>query len=245
MSVKIRENERVDDLGRRNYQIIQNPTKFCFGVDATLLAWFAQVKENEKVLDFCSGTGIVPILMDARYQRGTYTGLEIQPDMVEMARRSALLNKIEDHVAFAEGDLKKASVLFRKSSYDVVTVNPPYMPYQAGLKNPDSDKAIARHEIKCTLEDVIEQASAMLKFGGRFYMVHRPTRLPGILEKMKEYKISPDRVRFVYPYADKEATMVLISGARGGHTLLKVEAPLVIYKEKDVYTDEVYRIYHE
>jgi len=245
MEITLLENERMDDLGRRGYRIIQNKTKFCFGVDATLLAWFAQVKKEDLVMDFCSGTGIVPILMDARYACGQYTGLEIQKDMVEMANRSAKLNQIENHVQFVQGDLKEASTLFKKSFYDVVTVNPPYMPKSTGLKNPDSDKAIARHEVLCTLSDVVEQASKLLKFGGHFYMVHRPVRLPNILEEMKQQKISPERVCFVHPYPDKEATMVLVSGVRGGHTLLKVEPPVVIYQEKEVYSETIRRIYQD
>lgn len=243
--MELRENERIDDLSRRGYQIIQNKTRFCFGVDAVLLAWFSKVNEGENVLDLCTGTGIVPILMDARYDRGDYTGLEISSEMVEMANRSVLLNQIEDHMKIIEGDVCKASEIFKKSSFDVITVNPPYMAVHHGLQNPDYLKAIARHEILCTLDDVIRESAMLLRPSGRFYMVHRPVRIPAILEKMKEYKIAPSRMILVHPYEDKDATMVLISGTKNGKDLLKVEAPIVIYSAPNVRTEKVEEIYRE
>ncbi len=258
---KLGENERIDDLGRRGYRILQNKKKFCFGIDATFLAWFAEVRKGEKVIDLCSGTGIVPILMDARNDCGDYTGVEIDPEMVALANRSAKLNGIEDHVRFIEGDLKAADtglgelsasglgklsrIRLGKSVADVVTVNPPYMPTENGLQNPDPFKAAARHEVFCNLDDVIRVSASLLKSGGRFYMVHRPVRLPSILEKMKAYGLSPARICYIHPFADKEATMVLVSGVRGGKTLLKTEAPVIIYQEPGVYTERVIHIYQD
>ena len=238
-------NRRIDDLGRRGYRIYQDPSRFCFGADAAFLAWFAKAKEGERVLDLCSGTGIVPILMDARYGCGDYTGLEILPDMAEMANDSAALNGIAGHMRFVQGDVKETGALFGRGSFDVVTVNPPYMPAGTGLVNPDDAKAIARHEVLCTLEDVVKAASGVLKSGGRLYMVHRPARLPGILKLMKEYRLAPARLCFIHSYEGKEASMLLLAAVKGGRSLLKVEPPVIVYKEPHVYTEQVRRIYEE
>lgn len=245
MNIELKENERIDDLGRRGYKIIQNSKKFCFGVDAALLAWFAQVKENEKVLDLGTGTGIVPLLMDARNAVGDYTGLEIQADMVEMAGRSVELNGAQDHMRMVEGDIKLATEQFPRASFDVVTTNPPYMAAGNGLTNPDLSKALARHEILCNLEDVIRAAAGLLKTGGRFYMIHRPTRLPEILKWMEQYKIAPSRLITIHPFEDRDATMILISGTRGGRDLLTVEQPIIIYETENKYTEQIVRIYDD
>ena len=238
-------NERIDDLGRRGYRIIQNRTRFCFGVDAVLLSWFADVRKGERVVDLCSGTGIVPLLMDARYGAGDYTGLEILPDLADMANRSAMLNDVETHVRFIRGDVKDAAELLGKGQFQAVTVNPPYMPAGSGLRNPDREMAIARHEILCTLEDVVRAAKSLLETGGRFYMVHRPGRLPEILSVMEAYRIAPERAVFVHPFADKDAAMVLISGISGGRNRMRTEAPLILYEAPGKYTEQVLKIYRE
>ena len=160
-----------------------------------------------------------------------------------MARRSVMLNELDDKVEIVTGDIKHATELFEKSSFDVITSNPPYMIGQHGLKNPDSEKAIARHEVLCTLEDVIGAAASLLKPGGHFYMVHRPFRLAEIMNKLTQYKLEPKRMRLVYPFVDKEPNMVLIEACRGGKSRLTVEKPLIVYKEKGVYTDEIYDVY--
>ncbi len=241
----LKENERIDDLGRGGYRVIQNPDRFCFGVDAALLAWFAKVQEGERVLDLCTGSGVVMFLTEARNRAGTYIGLEIQPVMAEMAARSVSLNGAEDRMAVECGDLKTASERFGKASFDVITVNPPYKRAGSGLMNPDEGKAIARHELLCTLDDVLRESMRLLKSGGRFYMVHRPGRLAEILEKMRAYRIAPAELIPVYSYRDQKAALILISGIRGGRNELKCLPPVVIYREKNVYTEESIRIYRE
>ena len=235
--------ERLDDLERNGYKIIQNPEKFCFGMDAVLLSSFAKLKKGETCVDLGTGTGIIPILMEAKYGGDSYTALEIQEESADMARRSVEYNSLQDKIKIICGDIKEASALLGKAKFDVVTSNPPYMNDNHGLKNPDMPKAIARHEVLCTLEDVVREAKNLLKPGGRFYMVHRPHRLIDIITCLKENGMEPKRMRMVHPYADKEANMVLIESVRGGKSMLKMEAPIIVYKDVNVYTDEIYNIY--
>jgi tRNA1Val (adenine37-N6)-methyltransferase len=239
----IHPDERLDELQRNGYFIIQNPGRFCFGMDAVLLSGFARVKKGECAIDLGTGTGIIPILLEAKTEGRHFTGLEIQPESADMAERSVRYNRLEDKIEIVTGDIKEASKLFGASSFDVVTTNPPYMIGQHGLTNPADAKAIARHEILCDLEDILRESARLLKPQGRFYMVHRPFRLAEIFCKMVEYHIEPKRMQLVYPYVDKEPNMVLIEGMRGGKSRLTVEKPLIVYKEPGVYNDEIYDIY--
>jgi tRNA1Val (adenine37-N6)-methyltransferase len=243
MNPNLKENERLDSLQRNGYQIIQNSEKFCFGMDAVLLSGFAKAKEGDRVLDMGTGTGIIPILMEAKTQAFQLIGLEIQSESADMARRSVALNSLEHKIQIVEGDIKEAANIFGAASFDVVTCNPPYMIGQHGIQNPDAPKAIARHEILCTLEDVISQAAKLCKPGGQFYMVHRPFRLAEIITLMTQYRLEPKRMQLVYPYIDKEPNMVLIEGVRGGRSRMTVEKPLIVYKEPGVYMPEIYDIY--
>lgn len=239
----LKENERIDELQRNGYQIIQNPAKFCFGMDAVLLSGFARAKKGNTVLDMGTGTGIIPILMEAKTEASRFVGLEIQEESAEMARRSVALNGLEDKIAIVTGDIKEAGSLFDAASFDVITCNPPYMIGQHGLVNPEDAKAIARHEILCTLEDVIAQVAVLLKPGGNFFMVHRPFRLTEIMVLLHQYKLEPKRMQMVHPFIDKEPNMVLIEANRGGKPRMSVEKPLIIYKEPGVYMPEIYDIY--
>ncbi len=243
MKISLKENERLDDLQRNNLKIIQKTDGFCFGMDAVLLSGFAFVKEGEQVLDLGTGTGIIPLLLSAKTRGKHFSALEIQEEIADMAARSVSLNHLEEKINIVKGDIKEASRIFGAASFDVVTTNPPYMNDAHGLKNPAEIKAISRHEVLCTLEDVVREGAKVLKPGGRMYMVHRPHRLIEILETMTTYKLEPKRMKFVHPFWDKEANMVLIESVRGGGAFLKLEAPIVVYKEPGVYTDEIYDIY--
>ena len=239
----IHSNERLDDLQCNGYFIIQDPKRFCFGIDAVLLSGFARAKRGARVLDLGTGTGIIPILMAAKTGAAHLTGLEIQPDSADMAMRSVRYNGLEDRIDIVEGDIRTASEQFGRDSFEVITTNPPYMIEQHGIKNPDDALTIARHEVCCNLEDIIRESSRLLKQNGRFYMVHRPFRLAEIFSLMVQYKIEPKRMRLVHPYVDKEPNMVLIEGYKGGKSRLTVEKPLIVYKDVNVYTDEIYKIY--
>ena len=235
--------ERLDDLERNGYRIIQNPEKFCFGMDAVLLSGWTRAGKGERVLDLGTGTGIIPILLAAKTQASYLAGLEIQKESADMARRSVMLNGLEGRVEILEGDIRHAAELWSAGSFDVVTSNPPYMKMSHGLKNPDLPKAIARHEILCSLEDVVREAAKLLRPGGHFFLVHRPFRLAEIFSEMARYHLEPKRMRLIYPFADREPNMVLIEGAKGGRPRMTVEKPLIVYRRPGVYTDEIYEIY--
>lgn len=241
--VVLKENERIDNLERNGYHIIQDTGRFCFGMDAVLLSGFARVKEGARVLDLGTGTGIIPILLEAKTGAAHLTGLEIQEDSADMARRSVRLNGLEHKIDIVTGDIKEAGSLFDAASFDVITCNPPYMIGRHGITNEGDAKAIARHEILCTLEDVVSQTARLLKPGGNFFMVHRPFRLAEIMTVLTAYKLEPKRMRLVYPFVDKEPNMVLIEANRGGRPRMTVEKPLIVYREPGVYMPEIYDIY--
>lgn len=222
--------ERVDDLQIQGLELIQNPEGFCFGVDAVFLSDFARVKPGESVLDLGTGNGIIPILLSAKTEGKHFTGLEIQDKTADMARRSVAYNGLEDKVEIVTGDIKEAAELFKPAFFDVITTNPPYMLAEHGLRNPDSSKAIARHEVLCSLDDILRESMKLLQDKGRFYMVHRPFRLTEIMIKMNYYKIEPKRIQFIHPYIDKEPVLVLIEGIRGARSRVTVEPPIVIYE---------------
>lgn len=243
MEVELFEKERIDDLHIKNYRIIQNKELFCFGMDAVLLSDFVKGKANARIADLGTGTGIIPILLEAKEKGTEMFALEIQKQSVDMAKRSVMLNQLQHKVHIIEGDIKEASKQLTPSSFDIVTCNPPYMNQNHGLKNPELPKAIARHEILCTLEDVIREGSRLTKAGGSFYLIHRPFRLAEIFALLLQYKLEPKRMRFVHPYVDKEPNMVMIEAVKGGKSMIKIESPLIVYKEKGRYSDEIYTIY--
>ncbi len=234
--------ERVDDL-QNGYFVIQDPKKFCFGMDAVLLSGFTRVKKGETALDMGTGTGIIPILLSQRTEGKHFTGLEIQAECAEMADRSVKYNCLEDRIQIVEGDIKEAAGILGAASFDVVTCNPPYMIGQHGLTNPHLPKAIARHEILCTFDDVASQAARVLKDRGRFYLVHRPFRLVELMAALTKYKLEPKRMQLVYPYIDKEPNMVLIEACKGGNSRIQIERPLVVYEKPGVYTKDILELY--
>ena len=241
--VQLKPGERIDDLQRNGYHIIQNPEKFCFGMDAVLLTGFAHAHEKDVLLDIGTGTGIILLLMSAKYGCAHLTGLEIQEESADMARRSVAMNGLADKIDIVTGDVKEADKIFKSASFDCITCNPPYMIGQHGLTNPDAPKAIARHEVLCTLEDVVRAVSKLLKPGGHFYMVHRPFRLAEIMTTLSQYKLEPKRMQLVYPYVDKEPNMVLVEAVRGGKPRMTVEKPLIIFEAPGVYMPEIRDMY--
>jgi len=238
----VKAGERVDDL-QNGFYVIQNQNKFCFGMDAVLLSGFARIRKGDHVLDMGTGTGIIPILLKSKTKGEHFTGLEIQEECADMAARSVQYNGLESAVDIVCGDIKEAAGIFGAASFDVVTSNPPYMIGAHGLQNPYMAKAIARHEVLCTLEDVVSQASKVLKDRGRFFMVHRPFRLAEIFSVLTRYKLEPKRMQLVYPYIDREPNMVLIEALKGGNSRITVEKPLIVYEKPGVYTKDILEIY--
>jgi len=236
-------NERIDDLMRDGLKLIQNTDIFCFGMDAVLLSTFAKANKTDKVLDLGTGNGIIPILMQSKNPGSTYKALEIQETSAELANRNVELNHLEDRIVVVRGDIKEASHIFGDASFNVVTSNPPYMNENHGLVNPESAKAVARHELLCTLDDVVREASRCLKSKGHMFMVHRPNRLVDIFDTMRRHHLEPKRMRLVYPYANKAANMVLIEAVKGGNSQLIVEEPLIVYNIDGSYTEELLKMY--
>ena len=242
-SIYVRDNESIDDLQLKVLNLIQKIDGFKFGVDAVLLSDFANVKKKHRVIDLCTGTGIIPFLLYGKYEPTEICGLEIQDDMVEMATRSTKLNSLEGKIVFVNEDLKNIEYLKRLEKFDVVTVNPPYKLNNAGIINNSDKLAIARHEVLCNLEDVISASRILLKDNGRMFMVHRPERLADIFTLMRKYKIEPKRVKMVHPKIGKAPNIVLVEGQRDGGAYLKWEPPLYVYDENGRYTKEIDLIY--
>ena len=241
--VTIHSHERLDELHRNGYWIIQDPGRFCFGMDAVLLSGFAKVKPGERALDLGTGTGIIPILLEAKTKGEHFTGLEIQPESADMAARSVAYNHLEEKITIVTGDIREASARFGAGSFEVITTNPPYMIGQHGIQNDANAKTIARHEVLCDLDDILRESAKMLKQGGRFYMVHRPFRLTEIMQVLTKYKLEPKRMQLVYPYIDREPNMVLIEALKGGNSRITVERPLIVYEKPGVYTKDILEMY--
>lgn len=242
MEKLVLQEEAVDDL-QNGYKIIQKTNSFRYGVDAVLLADFANIRKDHSVIDLGTGTGIIPILIYARKQPSEITAVEIQQDMAEMAERSVRLNGLEEHIRVLHMDLKDAPELLGKAKYDYVVSNPPYVKKECGINNPSETKAIARFEIMCSLEELLSTAKELLKPGGKLCMVHRTDRLADIIYEMRSIGIEPKRIRFVHPSIGKRPNLLLIEGARGGNKELRFMDPLYIHDEAGNYTEEIYRIY--
>lgn len=239
---EIRQGEDLEDL-QNGYFILQPKKGFRFGMDAVLLAAFAGAGKGARILDLGCGTGIIPILMCARTEDCRFTGLEIQTHTADMALRSVRGNHLQDRISIVQGDIREAGSVFGAASFDVVVSNPPYMPGQHGLLNPDRSAAIARHEVLCSFQELAPQAARVLTGTGKFFLVHRPFRLAEIIAVLKKNHLEPKRLRLVHPFADREPNLFLLEAARGGRPGLTVEKPLIIYREPGVFTDEVKKVY--
>ena len=239
----VKDGETLDDLQLKDICIIQKREGFRFGIDAVLLANFANVKKKHKVMDLCTGTGIVPFIIKGKKEPEKIEGLEIQNKFVEMANRSIKINGFNDTMEFLHGDLKDKELLKSIGRFDVVTVNPPYKLEKSGIVNPNDKYAIARHEVMCNLDNVIEACRIVLKDNGRLYMVHRPERLADIFCIMRKYKIEPKRVQMVHPNTKKPANILLVEGQRDGGAYLKWEPPIYVYNDDGSFSKEINEIY--
>ena len=244
--MKLKENERIDDLEFKGLKIIQNKNGFCFGIDSVILSDFAKnVKPNSNIMDLGTGTGILPILLSAKTEAKKIWGIEIQEDVANMAKRSVLLNKLEEKIEIINENILNLESKFEKNSIDVIVTNPPYKKKGTGVINEKESKLIARHEITASLEDFIEISSKLLKDKGEIFMVHRPERLVDILYLMRNKKIEPKNIRFVYANKESEPKLILVRGVKNAKEFLKVEKNLYIYNEDGNYSEEILKIYNK
>ena len=240
--MKLRENERVDDLQLNNLKIIQNKEWFCFGIDSVILSSFAnEIHKNSKILDLGTGTGILALLLSAKVENSKITGVEVQKEVADMAKRSIALNKLENRIEILNINVKEIS---KDMQYDAVVTNPPYKKMGTGLTNDNNIKLISRHEIEGNLEDFIKAASVALKDKGSMYMVNRPERLVDIFEYARKYKLEPKELQMVYSKINSDPCLVLVRATKNANNYLKVRKPLYIYKDNGEYTEEILKIYN-
>jgi len=239
---KLKANERIDDLMTFNLKIIQSPDVFCFSLDAVLLARFCTVPAKGRILDLGTGNGVIPLLLSTR-TKASITGVEIQRRLWDMAVRGVRMNGLEDRIRIVLGDLRRLPEEEAPESYDLVTVNPPYLPVPQGQVNANEHHAWARHEVMCTLEDVVRVAARLVRSGGKVAMVHRPSRLAEIVETLRGHRLEPKRLRFVHPRAGAEANMILIEAMKGGKPDLRVHPPLIVHREDNRYCDELLDVF--
>lgn len=246
MEVKLKENERIDDLEYKNLKIIQNENGFCFGIDAVLLSDFAkEIKNNSNVLDLGTGTGILSIILSGKTNLNKIYGIEIQEDVADMAKRSVKLNDLENKIEIINKNIKELNTIFERNSFDSIVTNPPYKKINTGKENEKTNKYISRHEVTANLEDFIKISFELLKDKGSFYMVHRPERLSEIIYLLKKNKLEPKIIRFVHSNLKQEPKLILIKAVKNAREFLKIERPLFIYNENGEYTDEIYKIYNK
>ena len=246
--IKLKENERIDDLQYKDLKIIQNNTGFCFGIDSVILSDFAKdIKNNANVVDLGTGTGILGLLLCKKTKLNSIVGVEIQEDVAEMAKRSVELNNLENKFKIINCDIKEIfkEKLLEKNKYDVVITNPPYKEIGTGKINEDAKKLISRHEIKATLSDFMKTASSLLKDNGELYMVHKPERIVDIMQTMRENKLEPKILKIVYPRRASEASLILIKAIKCAKKFLKIQEPLYIYDENGEYTNQIKNIYNQ
>ncbi len=240
-----REDERLDSLDRGGLYILQKPEGFRFGTDAVLLADFAKPRPKERVIDLGAGSGVLPLLIAARVPDATFRAVEIQPEMADMARRSAVMNGLAERIKVYAMDLRNAPKLLGHGSADLVVCNPPYGKRGAGLINPNPAVALARHECDCSLEEIVGASAALLRNGGRLAMVFPAARLLELLDAYRAQHIQPKRVRLVHAHTAEAPKLALIEGVKRARPGLHWLPPLILRDDSGEETEELRRIYHE
>lgn len=239
----MRQGERIDDLQREGLRIIQNPDWFCFGIDAVLLSDFIRIRPGKRAVEFGSGTGIIPILLTARTQVARIHSFEIQGEVADMARRSVQMNGLEERIEIVHGNLTEAPEYLGAGEIDVVFSNPPYMTADDGMSSPTQQKAISRHELTFSLEELFASASRLLKDRGDLFLVHRPHRLVDLLVAARAHDLEPKTLRFVHPKDGEAPNILLLHCKKRGRPELKFMPPLVVYNERGDYTEAIHEIY--
>lgn len=235
--------ERIDDLLTQELRIIQSDEVFRFSLDSVLLARFASVPPRGNIVDLCCGNGVIPLLLTTR-TKAHVTGVEIQPRLADMARRNVLLNGLEEQIRIVCADLKTYPQTAGSGRFDVVTVNPPYLPVRTGETKLKEHVAAARHELYATLADVVKASAKLVKSGGKVALVHRPSRLAEIMTELRALKLEPKRIRFIHPKIDKEANMVLIEAMKDAKPDLRLLPPLIVHEPDGTYTQELLDVFY-
>lgn len=238
-----RAGERVDDLQHKGRFLLQREAAFYFSLDAVLLAHFAALKNGDHILDLGTGSGVLPILLADEGRRLRFTAMELQHDMAELAARNVALNGLDEEIDIVEGDYRNIDMHCARESFDVVLANPPFFVVGEGRESPVPAIARARHEHTATLADTVEAACRAMKYGGRFYMIHRAARSEEIVARLAERQLAIKRLRFVHPFAEREADLVLIGARKGGKTGLRVDPPLIVRGRDGAYSEEIRRYY--
>lgn len=244
-------NIDIVDLGYNGYKIKQDKRYFCFGMDSVLLANFVSSNNaNNVILDLCTGSGVIPVIISYKKKYKKIYGVELQKEMFELFKENVNLNKLNDKIECINEDIKNIKNIRKKlidnenkDVFDIICVNPPYKKGGTGIKNDDTVKYIARHEVMCTLEDVFFTSKSLLKSNGKMYMVHKPDRLVDIIYFARKYKLEPKKIQFVYPKVDKKPSIVLLEFVKNGRGQLDVLEPLIEYNEDGSYTDSIYKVY--
>ncbi|MDR3240773.1 MAG: tRNA1(Val) (adenine(37)-N6)-methyltransferase [Lactobacillaceae bacterium] len=246
MNPELHGDERIDMLYRDEVRIIQSREVFSFSLDAVLLAHFANPRNGGRgtIVDLGTGNGAIPLFM-AHKVSGQLIGIEIQPRLADMARRSVALNQLDEKIQVINTDMRDVFDYLKPGSVETVVSNPPYFEAtEKSHKNPNQHYAIARHEIMADLDLVTHTAKKLLKSGGHFFMVHRPDRLFEILDALRANNLIPKRIQFVYPKVGKEANVVLIESIKNGRlTGAQILPPIITHNDDDTYRDEVWAIY--
>jgi tRNA1(Val) A37 N6-methylase TrmN6 len=239
----LRPGERIDDLQRGGLSVIQSDEHFPFSIDAVLLAHFASLKPRDKVVDLGTGSGVIPLLLSTRSAKSTIVGLELRPEAADMAKRSVILNGLDDQISIVQGDIRQVKNNLPAGDFDLVTCNPPYLPIGSGEISPADGRSMARHELHCTLQDVIDAANWLLRTGGRFTLVHRPERLTEIISLCRSMRLEPKRLRFAHPMRGRDANIVLVEAMRNGKPGLRVEPVIYVHNSDGTYTQDILTLY--
>jgi len=236
-------NERIDDIGFSGYRLIQNPKWFCYGVDAVLIADFASGAKGRRVVDLGTGTGIIPLVMMHKCSPEHIYGVEVQPEVADMAERTVAMNGLQDRISIVNENVKDAAEVIGPGTVDVVVTNPPYVEAGGGIHSGNIHKAVARHEIEGTLEDFIGCAFKLLKESGDLYMINRPSRLVDTVDLCRKYRLEPKELQFIQPAEGKKPNIFMIHCVKYGRPELKFMDPVCVYDEQRSYTSQIMDIY--
>ncbi len=237
------QGERIDDLQYKGLKIIQNPSVFCFGTDAVLLAGFTKTDMGSRAIDLCTGSGVIPMLVSARCGCH-FDAVEIQENIADMAARSVAMNTMDGKISIIHGDIRNIELYCKKNSYHTVTCNPPYKKINSGKINESEYKAIARHELMCTIEDVVSAAWKLLVAGGKLFLIHRTDRFTELLHALEKGGLEPKRIRMIQPSAQKAPNLFMLEAVKQGKPGVQWEPALFVYDSEGNYTKEMKEIYH-